>query len=406
MFKFNGEIPRKIFFNGKKVAKVVYRTFTVWVDKVLQSLATNSGNIRYIPFYKAVKEPLDGLSVYGHSYQSSTPTPETPIEISTTGILDSATGKYKIPCFLGSDKVIANYDAIPTSYTTSSGYITRDGSTITLTNTTTSATAIGLEVKLKDIFPELKVGDTIMFDMKTNGVDHIWLKKPGLVERGGVFTITQDVLNSYLNLYTQYSGTLTATITELSYYKTVKDYSVLLDEPLRRIYNDDFCDYIDFANKTVVRQCGSLKLTGQEDGWYINGNYTKNNIICLTNTKQLATYNPSYSGGLCNKFVHGASEKVNTFRFSSNIYLFFSLDATKYTLPEDIVAVKMTDELRNVIAGTEIIYIRQTPIEEPIDMDDIVLEDGDNMASVFYDNDSAPLIKNIKASYYKYNEEV
>lgn len=411
MLKFNGETPKKIFYNGMKVAKVVYRTFTVWVDKILTTLTNNgNGNIKSLELNDAVKEPVVEAKVYAHSYQGgATPTPEAPANISTTGEYDAATGKYKIPCYVGSNKVLANYDVIPESYTASAGTLTREGNVINLVSTTGTSNAIYIGVTIKDIFPELKVGDTVMFNINTTGAcDHIWTSGTSILKKGGIITITQAMLDSDVNMYTNYSAPFEATITEISYYKTIKDYSVLLDEPLRRYYSVDYADYIDFANQKVVRKCGSWVLTGQEEGWYINGNYTTDTIICLTIPKanSYVTYHPSYTGGLSNKFVYGASEKVNTFRFSSTIYLFLTLDGTIYTKPEDINTTKMTDELREVIKDTEIIYIRKTPIEEAVDIPDMALEEGDNMLSIYYDNDSAPLTTNIVATYYKFNEGV
>lgn len=406
MFKFNGNTPKKILFNGQNVVKLMYRTFTTWVDKALHSIVTTSGNTKAVELENATNELVVEAKVLAHSYQDTTPTPEAPTSISNTGVYDETTGKYKVSCYLGSDKVLANYDAIPESYTTSAGTMTRQGNVMHLVNTTSSSTAISIGVTIKEIFPELKIGDTIMFNINTSStVDHIWIQKPGLLKKGGIITVTQDMLDSTVNCYTAYSGTLKSTITELSYYKTVKDYTVYLDEPLRRVWKDDYCDYVDYVNKKVVRNCGKLVITGQEPGWYINGNYTTDSIICLTNPNidQYISYHSSYTGGLSNKFEYYSYSSIkNKFRFSSGVYLFFTVDGTKYTKPENIATTTMTDELREVIKDTEIIYLRKTPKEEVLELPDMELSEGDNMLSTYYGNESAPLIKCIKVTYYKY----
>lgn len=399
MLKFNGETPKKIFYNGMKVAKVVYRTFTVWVDKVLATL-TNNSNVsqRQILLTDSVGEDIVDYKLYSHSYFNGTPTPEAPVKLNTSGDYDEATGKYKFVINSSSHNVF-RMDLMPTEATDT---YSKDGDNIVidLTNDTSRNDAV-IDITFGEVCPELKVGDKIVWYCETTSPNkNVWLSNGFYIELGKAYTVTNNMLTSKIHLYGK--GGEKHTTNKIRVYNNVKEYSIYLDEPLRRYASDDYVDYIDFANQKVIRKCGSLVLTGQEEGWYINEIYTTDSIICLTNPKQLATYNPSYTGGLSNKFVWGASEKVNTFRFSSSIYLFLSLDGTIYTKPENIATTKMTDELRAAIAGTEIIYIRKTPIEEAIELPVIETEEGENLFSYPINNP----IKKAEVSYYKFNEEV
>lgn len=84
MFKFGGNTPKKILFNGLNVANVVYRTVKVWVDKVLATIgATDSYSL---VLENSTGEDLVNYKIYGNTTQSGTkPTPDIPIEIKNVG---------------------------------------------------------------------------------------------------------------------------------------------------------------------------------------------------------------------------------------------------------------------------------------------------------------------------------
>ena len=80
MFNFNGSTPKKINFNGKHVAKVIFNNVVVWVGKVLTTITGYP-----ITLTNSTGEDLVDYKIYGNSIQDGTPTPDTPIEIHSVG---------------------------------------------------------------------------------------------------------------------------------------------------------------------------------------------------------------------------------------------------------------------------------------------------------------------------------
>lgn len=394
MFKFNGKTPKKIIFNGSKVSNIIYRTVKVWTDKILTTITNgNIVNNRHILLEDSVGENIVDYKLYSHTYYNGTPTPETPVALNTSGDYDETTGKYKFPIISSSNNVF-KMDLMPVI---SGDYYTRNGDNITIDLTNeTSANSTVVDITFGTVCPELKVGDKIVWYCESSSSNkNVWLSNGFYLELGKAYTVTDNMLTSKIHLYGKLGEK--HTISKIRVFNVVKEYNIYLDEPLRRIDLDAYADYIDFANQKVVRNCGSWILTGYESGWYNNTNYTNDKVLCLTTSKITScgvNYHPSYTGGFCNKFAYSASSAIaNKFRFSSSVYLFITLDKTKY--PE------FNDDVRdNVLAGTEIIYIRKTPVEEPIELPVIETEEGENLFSYPLTNP----VKTCEVCYYKYIE--
>lgn len=80
MLLFNNKTPKKINFNGKHVAKVIFNNVVVWLAKVLTTITGYP-----ITLSNSTGDDLVDYKIYGNSVQDGTPSPETPIEIQSVG---------------------------------------------------------------------------------------------------------------------------------------------------------------------------------------------------------------------------------------------------------------------------------------------------------------------------------
>lgn len=79
MFKFNGNTPKRIFFKGLNVTKLVCNGTVVW-SRILTTI-TGYPTILTNSF----GENLEDYKIYGNSIQNGIPTPDAPIEIENVG---------------------------------------------------------------------------------------------------------------------------------------------------------------------------------------------------------------------------------------------------------------------------------------------------------------------------------
>lgn len=99
MIKIDGKSPRKIFYDGKNVAKVMCDGVTVWISKIL---ALVSGKFP-LTLEKSTGESLVDYKIYGESVQDGEPTPETPIEVESVGEKTICPAGYEILDYFQSD---------------------------------------------------------------------------------------------------------------------------------------------------------------------------------------------------------------------------------------------------------------------------------------------------------------
>jgi hypothetical protein len=211
------------------------------------------------------KEMRD-YQIFGNSIQDGTPSPDNPIEIQSVGDFDEKSGKYKIPIEVGGKNLFDINNLVETS-----AIKIIDNKTIVVSGYPSSTTK-----KLKELCPEIKVGQSIAFSMKTNGYNQIYFKNFNsgntyYVSNGNSFTATEDLLNANLYFYRQTSAQgggnatisniqfeLGTQVTEYEPYREPQTHNIFLDEPLRKV--GDYADYIDFKNGKVVRYVRTLSV--------------------------------------------------------------------------------------------------------------------------------------------------
>lgn len=142
---------------------------------------------------------------------------------------------------------------------------------------TVSAYPASTRKTLKELCPSLKVGQTLTLSMETNGHHQIFLRNRNtLVERYWTnktsIVLSEDGLNAEVYLYNKSSqqDDNSSTIKNIQIeigdtptkYEPYKEsvYNIYLDAPLRKVGN--YVDYIDFANRRVVRNVGVADESG------------------------------------------------------------------------------------------------------------------------------------------------
>ncbi len=127
--------------------------------------------------------PIENYRIYGNSVQNGTPTPDSPVEIESVG--DRTKNLFDINQVVNTNSGIVNKGD---GSLTVSGYPSNTGK------------------KLSELAPELKVGDTIVYSMETDGYFGIYLLNATLnystyFINKTKYTITQDMLDSRVYLY-------------------------------------------------------------------------------------------------------------------------------------------------------------------------------------------------------------
>lgn len=155
-------------------------------------------------------------------------------------------------------------------------------------------------------------------------------------------------------------------------------HNIYLKEPLRKI--GDYADYIDYKNKKVIRNVGSIIYNGTES-WskYDSGNgYLETNTIF-----------PDGKPVLCNMFVNTPSliKTLAIRKNYANIYVYGVYDY-----------YPTQDEWHTFLKANNMEVIGQlvTPTEETIDIPEILLEKGLNNITI-----ATSVEANIQATYWK-----
>jgi len=271
-----------IKINDKEIANYTYKNGIATIPDVNGNVTISNGfKNTYSGTYLTLNdEDIIDYKIYGNTVQNGTPTPELPADIKSIGnlITDSSNsnyGKYEIPIKV-SGKNLFNIDNL-------NGYknvINNSDGTITV-----SKYAAYSGNKLKQLCPEMQVGDTITFNMTTQGHDRIYLLEDNSYwEKGKRKIVTQTMLDSKIYFYTAVNahdtpvlisniqfekGTLS---TPYEPYKEPIITNIYLDQPLRKIGN--YIDYIDFKEGKVVRNTAGITLKGTENWGMLGlGNY-------------------------------------------------------------------------------------------------------------------------------------
>lgn len=219
------------------------------------------------------------------SYEKSgvSPSPNYPSEISSVGDLVTDTsnsnyGKYKLTVKT-TGKNLLNISAIGTD-----DKITNiENGKITITNSyyTLLVNSSGSALHLKELCPELQVGDTFVFNSTTTNLNRLYLgTMKQTIDANTSYICTQEMLDSTVAIYGKADETVVVSDLQLEKGSTSSEYEpyektqtdIYLDEPLRKV--GEYSDYIDLVNKKIVRNIKVGILDGSE-GWNLAGTTTK-----------------------------------------------------------------------------------------------------------------------------------
>lgn len=354
---------------------------------------THADKIAEVEGYPLIMEnckrhnPLKDLKVYGNCFQDGTPTPENPIEVQSVGDLvtdesDINYGKYKI-AVVQRGKNLFNIETLkPPIISTTYAQWLDDHSGVTMSSKYENGNSLGY---LKNLCPDLKVGDKFVFDFETNAVRNgnpvriFYLVGASLeMYKGTQYTCTQAMLDSQLYAYsgqTEYpyikniQFEIGDTVTNYESYKEPIITNIFLDEPLRKL--GDYTDYIDFKAGKVVRIIKEFAMAAIKSmGLYAYTNFgCTNTYRCvLSDMKNLtsleaSTYTfPIYS----NMFPNGgyaAMQTKTSIGYSEAKYLYFNFEDENNNY-----GITDVDSCRAwLVQNNPIIYYpMDTPTEEPI----------------------------------------
>ena len=206
------------------------------------------------------EDSIINYTIDGNSIQGGTPTPENPVEVESVGEYDEETGKYKIPVKCSGKNLFDINNLKGNSYVTNNN----DG-TITVTRYSANSGA-----KLKQLCPDIKVGDSVVFSMKTAGNPLIYLSCGINWNNTSRKTITQEMLDSNVFFYTSVNDSNTPviisniqmerdTLSDYEPYREPTITNIYLDEPLRKV--GDYVDSIDFKNQKLIQHVYHEKIT-------------------------------------------------------------------------------------------------------------------------------------------------
>lgn len=161
-------------------------------------------------------------------------------------------------------------------------------------------------------------------------------------------------------------------------------YNVYIKEPLRKV--GDYADYIDYKNKKVIRNVRNISLNIKDmnnseeyPGWrtvqYISEDLPNQNSMLETATSES-----------CNISNKARDIGINTINGNTIIWL----EKSTHGLSQTEWKEQYPDLVVNIHYGL------QTPIEEPIDIPDIILEDGTNKITT-----ATSVEADIQATYWK-----
>ena len=326
--------------------------------------------------------------IYGDSVQNGEPTPDNPVEIQSVGDLVTTgdyVGQYKLPVKVsGKNKFDLN---------------------LVEHNERTQIIENGIEwLQNGDVDVKLPAGRyTISFE--NVGTGNIYLRN-GKVSNGYIsiikptetyktFTFESNV-DGYLRLSCFAKGQILKNIqiedgTTATNYEPYYDpivTNVYLKEPLRKA--GDYVDYINLKDKKIVRNMERKRLEGSLSSYTSSDEYQG---FCKN-----MFYENWYTLGIffrCNRFsrVDSATKLKTKAAFShgdSSAKVFFSL-------PKSIAM--SVDEAKTWLSENEtyFIYPKETPIEEKIELPEVLTHKGTNKIEV----DTTVKPSKIQMTYYK-----
>ena len=324
--------------------------------------------------FKSDGSALTAWSISGNMVQSSVPTPSAPITPEETG--DKTANQFDISKVPTIGQIVNNGD----------GTLTVDGYPASTSK------------MLKELCPDIKVDDVIVYNMTTTGLKNIYFNNAGESYAYSwmshtPLTVTHKLLDSKVYFYKQTAaqggGQATISYIMINLGSTVLDYkpygyalpitlagqtqTVYLSEPLRKI--GDYGDTVA-SDGTVVRRIKKIVLDGTE-AWEDRPNYTS-----------AARFVRSFNGlrenyvCVCTHMV-GVSASTPTYPniwINSGVQMIVNFSAYGTTTVEDFKQW-LADEYS---AGhpVEVWYVLASPTTETVTVPTITPQKGSNTLTI------------------------
>lgn len=161
-------------------------------------------------------------------------------------------------------------------------------------------------------------------------------------------------------------------------------HNIYLKDPLRKVGN--YADYIDYKNKKIIRQVEN-RLCSELD-WYQHQSYSY--IYAVNSTRIQSGVNP-----MCTILDSTTYKPADSIKNMTKDYC-IKMHATSTALYISDSVHTTEEEFKEFIKDINILYVLKTPIEESIDIPNIVLEDGTNKITT-----ATSVEANIQATYWK-----
>lgn len=161
--------------------------------------------------------------------------------------------------------------------------------------------------------------------------------------------------------------------------------TVALDEPLRKV--GDYADYIDFKNQKVVRYIQRVVFTGSNYTWLNYENYFVSDYPrVITGLPYPSSHDPNTKVGymLCTHAPYSTNYSSMAFGFSNLQYKQLQFTKSYFGFESTATVADFKAWLTaQYEAGTpvEIVYVRQTPYEEALEVPSLQCKRGETVYS-------------------------
>ena len=312
----------------------------------------------------SVKEPIYDMKLYGNSVQNGTPTPTSPIKIESVGNktrnLFDKNNYFDLEYYIAITSNGANLVATKgrsiyimcepnTTYTISKSVSTtmRVGTCIDFpdanVNLTTAISGAGKPLTIKSgENDKYMIIQLLVNSDYNNGYRREELINYLQVEKG-------DVATEYISSY------------EIPIKVNNTTTNIYLDAPLRKF--DNYSDYIDYKNKKVIRNIGSVVLNNALTIVKGNGTY-----LFTAYTDILAKYVASITSVQSDTLIGQSAHYLFTRREATGFNLV--AQSSEYNINLMINDYTTVDELKEYLKENPITvhYILKTPTEETIEL--------------------------------------
>lgn len=351
-------------------------------------------------------------SIYGSSIQNGTPTPDNPVEVQSVGDLVTEgehAGKYKIPVNVRSKNLFDVTKCV--SFSSEKGGIFLGADVERYKNQGNLKNIANVEAGKTYVISAQSTSSAGGLYVYLNGSKRVWNFYNNTAPGTKILELTQEDLDGGIYFYK--SGSMAEAPAEViisniqieentiaTGYEPYHEPSgavIYLDEPLRKI--DDKADYINFANKKVVRNIGKSVLSPEGGYSYYLWN-NKHGIMW----KGLSE-SGSLKKGLCNRENHFSQAGVDVHAMwlgvGNNPYIYWVgiLDALNIYSAEKTNG-EMIAEFKTWLESnpTYVCYPLTTPVSEAVDLPAVKLGKNTNIITVGTDIQPSA----VNWQYYKY----